>query len=107
MKKILIILVLILTSCSWKTHDQVLFGLGAGLHGLDIYSSYHYVEDDTELNRVLASMKPWEAVGSMVVSFGIMWWLADSWEEYRTEILGGWLGVKTIVTINNIEYGIP
>ena len=107
MKRIIIIAILILTGCSWKPHQQALFGVGAGLHALDMYSTYHYVERDTELNGMLASMKPWEAVGTMAISFIVMYLIADRFEDYRTPILVGYVGVKSALTINNIEFGIP
>ena len=108
MKKILIILaILILASCSWKTHDKVLFGVGAGLHALDMYSTYHYVEDGTELNSLYSGMKPWEAVGTMAITFVAVYIAAEVFEAHRTPLLSGYLGVKTAITINNIEFGIP
>ena len=105
--KTTIALLIILTSCSWKTHDQVLFGMGAGLHALDMYSTYHYVEDGTELNSLYSGMKPWEAVGTMAITFVAVYIASEVFEAYRTPLLSGYLGVKTAITINNIEFGIP
>jgi len=108
MRLFLIMSILILTACaSWSTTDRALLGYGAGLHAFDAYCSYHYVDRDTELNGLLAGMKPAEAVGAMVLSFGIMYFLADYFKDYRTPILIGYGGVKTVITINNIKFGIP
>ena len=99
---------MVLCGCAtWSKTDKALLGYGAGLHAFDMYCSYHYVDRDTELNGLLAGMKPAEAVGAMVLSFGIMYFLADYFPKYRTPLLLGYDTVKTVITINNIDYGIP
>jgi len=105
---IALLIILTMTGCSgWKTHDQVLFGVGAGLHALDMYSTYHYVEDGTELNSLYSGMKPWEAVGTMAITFVAVYIAAEVFEAHRTPLLSGYLGVKTAITTYNIEFGIP
>ena len=109
MKHIPIILcIMVLCGCAtWSKTDRALLGYGAGLHAFDMYCTYHYVDRGTELNGLLDGMKPAEAVISLAVSFGIMYFLADYFEDYRTPILIGYDAVKTMITINNIDYGIP
>ena len=105
---LILIFLIILTGCAgWTQNQKIMLGYGAGLHAFDMYCSYHYVNRDTELNGLLAGMKPAEAVGTMVLSFAIMYFLADYFEDYRTPILFGYDTVKTVITINNIEFGIP
>lgn len=66
MKPYPLLIILLLTGCAgWSKTDKVLLGYGAGLHAFDMYCSYHYVDRDTELNGLLAGMRPWEAVGTM------------------------------------------
>ena len=105
---LILIILIILTGCAgWTQNQKIMLGYGAGLHAFDAYCSYHYVDRDTELNGLLAGMKPAEAVGAMVLSFAIMYFLADYFPKYRTPLLLGYDTVKTVIKINNINYGLP
>jgi len=104
--KRIVILLLLLSACSWSPKDKALFTTYSVLNVVDMAQTNEifHNEDYYEINPVLAegNFIP-VMIGTNVLLYLIADWLP---EKYRTYFLGGMIGIKVGLVGHNYSIGI-
>ncbi|HDZ27459.1 hypothetical protein LCGC14_0514860 [marine sediment metagenome] len=106
--KYLLIIIFLLTSCSWNKTDQMLLGSYAVLSAVDAYQTANMPEGVTEgmpwlrgddRRPDMDKVYVWKGLALI----GLYFW-SDYFEEHRTLSLGAANGLQGAVVIYNLEY---
>ena len=106
--RLILILCLFLTNCTWSMQDKALFSAYTVGNIIDIGQTRAVLSDDEyyEINPLLDGLNKDQATAVMLGTNLGLYFLSDYFEEWRTYILLGAVGVKWGLVIHNNKIGV-
>ena len=108
--KILILVLIFLSSCAWNRTDKTIFATGMALKTIDCLQTIEIARnpDYYELNPIIGKHPSEEKVIAYFALGGLAYYLVADWvpEKWRTGWLSFWVGASSVCVFHNYRVGI-
>lgn len=99
---------MLLQGCAWSKSDKAWWAIYTIVHGIDMHQTSIILEDDRweEKNPILKNMSSNEATVAMIITWGVVYYLADYFPKYRTPLIACSLAVSVWGVVYSLSNGV-